>query len=64
MADKHAFLPPSDADNWLICAGKPALEEQEPESTSEAAAEGTRKHELAARVLFNPRLIKPDELED
>ena len=42
----HALLGASSAHRWLACPPSARLEEQKPDSTSEAAAEGTLAHEL------------------
>jgi Protein of unknown function (DUF2800) len=47
----HAFLAPSDAANWMLCPGKPAVSEHEPDRSSPAAEFGTLAHELAAQWL-------------
>ena len=59
MSEGHAFCSPSDWEGWSNCPGKPALEEFEPDSQSEAAAEGTRRHELAARLLLKLPVDEP-----
>ena len=43
----HALLSASGAHRWLVCTPSAKLEEQFPDSTSEAAREGTLAHELA-----------------
>lgn len=43
----HALLSASGAHRWLVCTPSAKLEEQFPDSTSEAAKEGTLAHELA-----------------
>lgn len=43
----HALLSASSAHRWLHCTPAPHLEEQHPDSESDAAAEGTAAHELA-----------------
>lgn len=61
----HAYLAPSDWEGWSHCAGKPALEEGEPEQQSEAGARGTHGHELAARRLRGePPMPMPADLEE
>ncbi len=44
---QHALLSASSAHRWLYCTPSAKLEEQFPDTTSEAAAEGTLAHELA-----------------
>lgn len=51
MPDSHALLAPSGAHRWMPCPGSLALEATQPESTSAAADEGTRAHELAEAIL-------------
>jgi len=43
----HALLSASGAHRWLLCTPSARLEEQFPDTTSEAAKEGTLAHELA-----------------
>lgn len=43
----HALLSASSSHRWLNCTPAPKLEEQYPDSSSEAAEEGTAAHELA-----------------
>lgn len=43
----HALLSASGASRWMACPPSAKLEEQFPDTTSEAAAEGTLAHELA-----------------
>lgn len=40
----HALLGPSGAHRWMECPPSARLEEQFPDSTSEAAREGTLAH--------------------
>ncbi len=47
----HAKLSPSGADRWEICTASPAMEQDYPDETSEAAAHGTAAHLLGAAVL-------------
>ena len=49
----HALLSASSAHRWLLCTPSAKLEEQFPDTTSEAAAEGTLAHELAEMKLRN-----------
>ena len=44
---KHALLGASSAHRWLACTPSARLEENQPDSSSTAAAEGTLAHELA-----------------
>lgn len=43
----HALLSASGAHRWLVCTPSAKLEEGFPDTTSEAAREGTLAHELA-----------------
>lgn len=49
----HALLSASSAHRWLACTPSAKLEEQFPDTTSEAAREGTLAHELAELKLRN-----------
>lgn len=49
----HALLSASGAHRWLICTPSARLEEQFPDTSSEAAAEGTLAHELAELKVRN-----------
>lgn len=49
----HALLSASGAHRWLACTPSAKLEEGFPDTTSEAAAEGTLAHELAELKLRN-----------
>lgn len=51
MPEKHAVLSPSSAERWMTCAGAPAMEHGQPDSTSKYAAEGTLGHAAAAELL-------------
>lgn len=64
MSDAHAFCAPSGWEKWSVCAGSAALEEQEPESESEYAAEGTLMHELSAKVLRKQPAEIPPSLRE
>lgn len=53
----HALLSASSAHRWLACTPSARLEEQFPDTASEAAKEGTLAHELAelkVRNYFKP----------
>lgn len=50
---KHALLSASSAHRWLVCTPSAKLEEQFPDTESEAAAEGTLAHELAEMKVRN-----------
>lgn len=47
----HALLSPSAAHRWLNCTKSVKLEEQFPDSTSDAALEGTIAHAICALLL-------------
>lgn len=47
----HAFLSASSAHRWLVCTPSARLEESFPDTSSEAAREGTIAHELAEAKL-------------
>ena len=49
----HALLGPSKAYQWMACTPSARLEEGFPDSSSEAAKEGTLAHELAELKLRN-----------
>lgn len=49
----HALLSASGAHRWLHCTPSALLEEQFPDTTSEAAREGTLAHELAELKVRN-----------
>lgn len=49
----HALLSASSAHRWLVCTPSARLEEQFPDTTSDAAAEGTLAHELAELKVRN-----------
>ncbi|WP_394526515.1 DUF2800 domain-containing protein [Lacrimispora sp. JR3] len=49
----HALLSASSAHRWLYCTPSAKLEEQFPDTTSEAAKEGTLAHELAEMKVRN-----------
>ena len=50
---KHALLSASSAHRWLTCTPSAKLEDQFPDTESEAAAEGTLAHELAEMKVRN-----------
>ena len=47
----HAILSPSSAARWMACTPSARLEEAFPDTTSEAAAEGTVAHELGELLI-------------
>jgi len=48
---KHARLSASSSAKWLNCPGSIKAEEPYPNTTSAAAEEGTKAHEMAERIL-------------
>ncbi len=61
----HALLSASSAHRWLKCTKSAKLEEQFPDTTSEAAKEGTLAHELAelrVRNYFRPADVSKRKL--
>lgn len=51
MPDIHSKLPPSSAHRWLVCTLSPQMEEPFPNTTSEAAEQGTAAHSMAERKI-------------
>ncbi|WP_312388146.1 DUF2800 domain-containing protein [Stutzerimonas nitrititolerans] len=47
----HHRLSPSDAEGWMVCPGKPRMEERFPEESSEFSSEGTAAHTVRERCL-------------
>ena len=43
----HSFLSPSGAHRWMVCPPSARVEQMFPDTTSEAASEGTLAHEIA-----------------
>lgn len=56
----HALLSPSSAHRWLLCIPSARWEEQYPDTTSQAALEGTIAHEVA-EAYASTRLEGEDE---
>ena len=56
----HAILSPSAAHRWLLCTPSARMEEQYPDTTSQAATEGTIAHEVA-EAYASARLNDEDE---
>lgn len=54
----HALLSASSAARWLTCTPSARLEEQFPDTTSEAAREGTLAHEIA-ELKVKKRFVEP-----
>ena len=67
---EHHRLSPSDADGWMVCAGKPRMEERFPNESSEFSSEGTAAHTVREMCLTTGRdvqefvgeLIEADEI--
>lgn len=53
MAGQHAILSPSGASRWLVCTASARLEQQFPDSESEAAKEGTHAHSLGELMILH-----------
>lgn len=51
MSTKHALLSPSSAERWLACTPSARLEEKFPDTTGEAAQEGTVAHALGEALI-------------
>lgn len=51
MPEKHAAITASGSHRWIHCPPSARLEAQFPDNSSEAAAEGTKAHDLAERKL-------------
>lgn len=61
----HALLSASGSHRWLNCTPSARLEENFPDTTSEAAKEGTLAHEICERKLrgsYDPEEFKNDPL--
>lgn len=56
----HALLSPSSAHRWLLCLPSARMEEGYPDTTSQAATEGTIAHEVA-EAYASARLNDEDE---
>lgn len=62
---EHSLLSPSSAHRWMFCTPSAVLESKFPDSTSEAAKEGTLAHELAEqklRAYFYPQDVTKRKL--
>ena len=65
MSDAHAFCAPSAWKRWSVCAGSPALEENEPDQESEYSREGTEAHGYAAELLNGAKnVIVPPAMQE
>lgn len=56
----HAILSPSSAHRWLLCIPSARMEDEYPDTTSQAALEGTIAHEVA-EAYASARLNGEDE---
>lgn len=52
MPEKHAAITASGSHRWIHCPPSARLEAQFPDTSSDAAAEGTRAHALAEKKLL------------
>lgn len=57
----HAVLSPSSASRWLACTPSARLEQDFPDSSGEAAKEGTVAHELAENLLVTRLSLDMDD---
>ena len=68
MPDMHSRLPPSSAHRWLVCTLSPQMEAPFPDTTSEAADQGTAAHSMAElkvkRKLHEPCTRDPTQYDD
>ena len=68
MPDIHSNLPPSSAHRWLVCTLSPQMEAPFPNTTSEAAEQGTAAHSMAEqkvkRMLREPCEREPTDFDD
>lgn len=68
MPDIHSKLPPSSAHRWLVCTLSPQMEEPFPNTTSDAAEQGTAAHSMAERKikeLLHERCVRePTDFDD
>lgn len=60
----HALLSPSSAHRWLNCTPSAKLEEKFPDSSGEAAAEGTLAHRLGELLIARNTGILPVDMFD
>ena len=54
MAGTHALLAPSAAERWMTCPGSVQYTRDDPNTSSEYAAEGTVYHGIASEALERP----------
>lgn len=62
MTNKHALLSASGSNRWVNCTPSARFEENEPNTTSDFAHEGTIAHETAAVYLENALAEDPKKL--
>lgn len=61
---KHSNLGASGAERWFNCSGSVELQKGIPNTSSEAAKEGTLAHELAEQILLGKTNIAPEKLKN
>lgn len=60
MRKGHAFLPPSGADKWKVCAKWPTMNRDYPQESGPAAKEGTAAHWVVEQMIQdNPAPLPP-----
>jgi len=57
MTNGHAFLPPSGASSWSLCAMWPTMNARYPQESEVSAVEGSAAHEVAW-MMFNKQPVK------
>lgn len=55
---EHHRLSPSDAEGWMVCHGKPRMEDRFPEEASEFSSEGTAAHAVREACLREHRNVE------
>ena len=51
MAEHAKLFSPSKAEGWFACPGRIVMEADFPDSSSQASADGTARHEVCADAL-------------